>query len=462
MIVPALPFFLLLAAIALLPLLYKHWWEKYYPALSFGLAAVTAGYYLLTQESIAPVVHSLHEYFSFIALIGALYVIAGGIHIRLRGRSTPLNNVLFLTAGAILSNLLGTTGASMVLIRPYLRANRYRIRPYHVVFFIFIVSNVGGALTPIGDPPLFLGYLKGIPFFWTLEHLWPVWAFALTCLLGIFFVVDHREFRGLPAAQRHRIDDTGETAEISGWHNMFFLFIVLGAVVLPDAYFFREAVMITAAAASYRFTDRSIHQKNDFSFGPVKEVGILFLGIFVTMVPALEWIKISSPSLGFDHAGQFYWASGTLSSVLDNAPTYLNFFNVSVGSFVPDRTIDTVRHVLQTPGYLTVTGLPADITSTIAVIARYFPDPVTARALTDDQLATMYLIGAKSIIIQAISIGAVFFGANTYIGNGPNLMVKGIAEQSDAPCPSFGAYIYRYTIPVMLPVLVLVWLVFFR
>lgn len=462
-IAAAIPFFALLAAIALLPLLAQHWWERFFPAVAAGLAAVTALTVLLITGSLTPVFQSMHEYVSFIALIGALYVIAGGIHIRLRGKSAPLNNVIFLFVGAVLANLLGTTGASMVLIRPYLRGVKYRVRPFHVLFFIAIVSNVGGALTPIGDPPLFLGYLKGVPFFWTVETLLPMWALALGLLLLIFYLVDLRAYHRLPAGERHRIDDAEETAEISGWHNILFLFVVLGAVFLPEIPFLREGVMIAAAVASYYLTDKAVHTRNEFSFGPVKEVAILFFGIFVTMVPALEWIRENALAFGFLHPTQYYWASGVLSSVLDNAPTYLNFFNASIGAFIPAGTIDSLRHTLS----LIASGaqhepMPEDIAATVRTITWYVPATTAAQALPDERLSVFYLLAAHPVIVQAISIASVFFGANTYIGNGPNLMVKGISEHLGVKCPSFGAYILRFSLPVLLPVFTLIWIVFFR
>ena len=462
-ITAAIPFFALLGSIALLPLLAQHWWERYYPAVAAGLSAVTALTVLMLSGSLMPVVHSLHEYVSFIALIGALYVIAGGIHIRLRGKSAPLNNVVFLFVGAVLANLLGTTGASMVLIRPYLRGIKYRVRPYHVLFFIAIVSNVGGALTPIGDPPLFLGYLKGVPFFWTVDTLLPMWALALGILLLIFYIVDLRSYRRLPAGERHRIDDAGETAEISGAHNILFLFIVLGAVFLPEIPFLRESVMIAAAVASYVLTDRTIHTRNEFSFGPVKEVAILFFGIFVTMVPALEWIREHALAFGFIHPTQYYWASGILSSVLDNAPTYLNFFNASLGAFIPEGSVDALRHALSLIASGAQHGpVPDDIAAAVRTVSWYVPATTAAQALPDERLSVFYLLATHPVIVQAISIGSVFFGASTYIGNGPNLMVKGISEHIGVKCPSFGAYVLRFTLPVLLPVFLLVWLVFFR
>jgi Na+/H+ antiporter NhaD/arsenite permease-like protein len=461
----ALPFFLLLLAIAVIPLLNKHWWDRYYPVVSIGLGAVTAAYYILVRGAPLPILHSEIEFISFIALIGSLFVIAGGIHIRLWGRSRPLTNVAFLAFGALIANLIGTTGASMILIRPFIRVNRYRVKAYHVVFFIFVVSNMGGALTPIGDPPLFLGYLKGVPFFWILQSTWHIWLCAMAIVLAVFYVIDRRVYGKLTPEQRHRTEDLGEKGEVAGLHNLCFLGIVLSAVFVNDPPFVREVLMVSAALGSHLTTKKEIHKKNDFDFVPIKEVAILFLGIFTTMVPALEWIAQNSGGLGFRVAGQFYWATGALSSVLDNAPTYLNFLSAAVGVFVdPDVVRDVTRFVhLQAPGLATLAGgVSSQARMTLETLLRYHGDSVRSGAVTIDQITTSFLMTFDATVVQAISLGAVFFGAMTYIGNGPNLMVKSIAEQSGVRCPSFGSYIGLYSIPVLLPTFVIIWGIFFR
>ena len=228
-----IPFVLLLLSIAVLPFIDKHWWEKNYAFVAVGCGAVTVVYYLFILGNPERVLRTGMEYFSFIVLIGSLFVIAGGIHIRIRGKSTPLTNVLVLGIGAVISNVLGTTGASMILIRPFLRVNRYRLKGYHVVFFIFIVSNIGGALTPIGDPPLFVGYLKGVPFFWMLQAVWHIWAIAIGAMLLLFFLVDYAGFRKFNSSPG-RIDEEEmhEEAEVTGMRNGFFLAVVLGAVFI--------------------------------------------------------------------------------------------------------------------------------------------------------------------------------------------------------------------------------------
>ncbi len=411
-----IPFCVLLASIAVFPLINKEWWDKYYPAASVGLAVLVLLFYIFIEGTTAPVLESLHEYISFIALIGSLYVITGGIHIRLNGRSKPVYNVIFLALGALISNIVGTTGASMILIRPYLRVNHYRIKPFHIIFFIFIVSNVGGALTPVGDPPLFMGFLKGIPFFWSVKNLWYIWILSVAAILTVFYIIDSHHFSKLTHHQQTLAEEIGEHAKVEGLFNIFFLAIVLIAVFISKPPFLREALIILAGLGSYYSTSSKIHKKNNFDFVPIKEVSILFFGIFVTMVPALEWIRQNSMSLGLHKAGEYFWTTGALSSVLDNTPTYLNFLNAALGQFVHNN-IDA---------------------------------PIS------------YMIQSQKIIVQAISIGAVFFGAMTYIGNGPNLMVKSIAEQSGVECPSFISYILKYSLLILLPLFIIDWFLFFR
>ena len=406
-----LPFIALLASIALAPLFFADWWGKHYEKIAFGLAAIVVFYYCVGLHATPSVLHTAKEYFSFICLIGSLFVVSGGIHIRVKGEATPGVNTLYLAIGAILANLLGTTGASMLLIRPWIRMNKYRITAHHVVFFIFIVSNVGGCLTPVGDPPLFLGYLSGVPFWWVAKNVWPIWATALGILLAMFYVVDAVNFRRAPRKIRE-----GETAH-EEWHfdgltNLFFLAVILGAVFVNQPPFLREFLMIAAAVGSYFTTNKNVHESNHFTFHPVKEVAILFVGIFATMMPALDWLATHAGKLGGAHPALFYFGSGTLSSVLDNAPTYLSFLSALFG----------------------VAG-----TENMSAILAQHP-----------------------IMILAISAGSVFFGANTYIGNGPNFMVKAIADHQKVHTPSFIGYVLRFTVPFMLPMLIVVWLIFFR
>src|SRR6185369_4184405 len=276
-----LPFGLLLATIALAPLTFPQWWSKHYPKVALTLGVITLIYYLfgLPEKARETVLHRGIEYIQFIALIGGLFVVSGGIHINVKGEATPLANVVFLLIGAVIANVLGTTGASMLLIRPWLRMNKYRITAHHVVFFIFIVSNVGGCLTPIGDPPLFLGYLHGIPFWWVAAHCWPMWAVGVGILLAMFYVVDRMNFARAPREVRER-ETIQKTWRFDGLSNVFFLAVILGAVFVSRPIFVREALMVAAAVGSYFTTQKHVHESNHFTFHPIQEVAILFIGIF--------------------------------------------------------------------------------------------------------------------------------------------------------------------------------------
>jgi Na+/H+ antiporter NhaD/arsenite permease-like protein len=410
-----LPFLALLLAIALLPLIAAKLWHRHYATIAIGLGAISVLYYLFTGAA-ARLGHVALEYIGFIGLIGSLFVVAGGIHIRVRGEAKPLVNVAFLLIAAILANVIGTTGASMLFIRPWIRMNKYRITGFHTVFFIFIVSNCGGCLTPIGDPPLLLGYLKGVPFWWIARVAWPAWVFVMGMLLLFFYLFDRRNFHRSPREVRER-ETSGETFQIKGAANFGWLAIVLGAVFL-DAPGVRELIMAMAAAASFWTTSRDIHRANDFSFAPIKEVAFLFLGIFATMVPPLDLLAVHGPEIGIRTPAQFYWVTGALSSVLDNAPTYLALLATAMG-----------QHHLSLNN-------PAEV-------ARF--------------------VAENAPIALAISVGSVFFGAMTYIGNGPNFMVKAIAEHAEVKSPSFFPYIFRFALPILLPVLALAgWLFFGR
>lgn len=410
----ATPFFALLAGIALAPLFFASWWARHYVKVTFGLAAITLVYYFTVLRAPERVLHTGMDYISFICLIGSLFVISGGIHINVKGEATPKVNVVFLFIGALVANFLGTTGASMLFIRPWLRMNKYRLTAHHVVFFIFVISNVGGCLTPIGDPPLFLGYLQGVPFWWVAEKCWPIWLTGVGILLAIFYVVDRLNFTRAPKEVRVR-ETSHEEWRFSGLTNLFWLAVVLGSVFVNHPVFLRELLMAGATLASYFTTPKSVYESNDFNFHPIKEVAILFAGIFATMMPALDWLEANAARFGAPSPGLVYWGSGTLSSVLDNAPTYLGFLSAAQGGLTGGTTM--------------------------------------SEALKDTEFA-------KSLL--AISIGSVFFGASTYLGNGPNFMVKAIADQQKAHTPSFLGYIFKFTLPFMLPVLMVVWWMFFR
>jgi Na+/H+ antiporter NhaD/arsenite permease-like protein len=419
------PFALLLLLIAVMPLTsgwVKHGWDRYYAHTSVGLGLAVIAYYLLKLTGGAGIVgHTLSEYFSFISLIGSLFVVAGGIHIKVRDEATPLANVMFLAIGAVIANVIGTTGASMVLIRPWIRMNKIRISGFHVVFFIFVVSNVGGALTPIGDPPLFLGYLRGVPFFWLVEHVAFQWVFTVAAVLAAFYAFDRRSYLHAPKSVQARIDQPSEGVRIDGRINFLFLAVIVGAVFLPEGYFLREGVMLAAALCSYKLTPRQVHEENAFSFGPIKEVAFLFAGIFATMMPALGYIDQHGGEFGVKKPMQYYLASGSLSSVLDNAPTYATFLRLAETTAISEHPAD----------------FPAEPKSESEIVA------VLRRTPKD------------AALIVAVSLGAVFFGAMTYIGNGPNFMVKSIADSAGVKTPSFFGYVFKYSLPILLPILVL-------
>ena len=431
-----IPFVLLLLMIATGPLFYEHFWHKSYPIVALILAAIVVLYYLFVLHNSHGPIHALAEYVQFIALLTGLFVASGGIMIIVDKEAKPFTNVAILAIGAVIANIIGTTGASMLLIRPFIRLNRNRIKPYHIIFFIFIVSNIGGSLTPIGDPPLFLGFLKGIPFFWTLTHNLAPWAFAVIILLGVFFFFDKNN------KSNYELDDEPVTPTnkvgLRGSRNFIWLSIVVGSVFLdPNVFdwvpaihydgqkfsFIREIIMLTSAFLSYKMADKQALSGNDFNFEPIREVAFIFIGIFGTMMPALELVgnyAQSPEGAEMITHNTLYWGTGFLSGFLDNAPTYINFLTAGMAADGANIT---------------------KITDVMGYAAGQF---------------------ANSILeLKAISVAAVFFGALTYIGNGPNFMVKSIAEQVGIKMPSFFGYIIRYSIPILLPLLLVVWLIFF-
>ncbi|MFT3782679.1 MAG: sodium:proton antiporter [Nibricoccus sp.] len=426
-----LPFGLLLLLIATMPLSpakVKHFWEHNYPYISFGLAAIVALYYAFGLQGGKPtLVTTATDYVSFICLIGSLFVVAGGIHIKVKGEATPVGNVIFLAIGAVIANFIGTTGASMVLIRPWIRMNKIRISAYHIVFFIFVVSNVGGALTPIGDPPLFLGYLKGVPFFWLIQQVVVQWLVTVALILAAFFVCDFNAFKKMPKKVQAEVAEP-DTWRFDGGINVLFLFAIIGAVFIPDKFFLREIVMLGSAAASYFLTPKTVHEQNAFSFGPIKEVAFLFVGIFATMMPALNYIDKHGDEFHVKKPLQYYFASGSLSSVLDNAPTYATFLRLAEATAQKDRPAD----------------FPAEIKQESDAVHVLINHPL------------------DRLLVIAVSLGSVFFGAMTYIGNGPNFMVKSIAESSDVKVPTFFGYIVKYSLPILLPILAISGYLFLR
>ncbi|MDD9139717.1 MAG: sodium:proton antiporter [Candidatus Cardinium sp.] len=430
-----LPFVLLLVMIATGPLLFPHFWHKYYAKIALSLATFVVAYYCsVLHNSIQPI-ETAAEYLQFIALITALYIVTSGIVIQIHANATPAANLLLLLVGALSANCIGTTGASMLLIRPYIRFNKHRIKAYHIIFFIFIVSNIGGALTPIGDPPLFLGFLKGVPFTWTLIHNSFPWLIAVLIMLGVFYFLDKKnKIKSIPLPTEQR-----PILSIQGSKNFIWLAVVIGSVFLdPTTFtwlpvisyhghvfsFIREGIMLITALLAYRSANKKILKANAFSFEPLQEVCFIFVGIFGTMMPALALIRILAQSewaKPLITPTTLYWGTGIFSSILDNAPTYLNFTAASMAAQGAD--IARVAHV-----------------QAYAAGGSY----------------------AHSVIgLRAISLASVFFGAMTYIGNGPNFMVKSIAEKAGIPMPSFGHYITQFSLPFLLPILFIIWLLFF-
>lgn len=462
-----LPFGALLAMIALAPLFFSGWWSRHYPKVAIGLGTITVAYYLAGLHASERVLGTAHEYLSFIALIGSLFVVAGGIHFTVKGEATPRENILFLLFGAVVANFLGTTGASMLLIRPWLRMNKYRVTAHHVVFFIFVVSNVGGCLTPIGDPPLFLGYLKGVPFWWVTLRCLPMWACGITLLLAMFYVVDRRNYLRAPKAVREALAEPPDQWRFEGLGNLAYLALILGAVFINHPLFLRETIMVAAAVGSYLTTKPRVHAANDFNFHPIKEVAILFVGIFATMMPALDWLQANASRFGTPTSGLFYWVSGTLSSVLDNAPTYLAFLSAAIGGLLDPQIVGQLQELVRNggAGLAGLSGPAAEgLRQAFDIVQGSFGGELAARNLSLEHAQIALLLGHPGLsrFVVAISVGAVFFGANTYIGNGPNFMVKSIADQAKVATPTFLGYVFKYTLPIMLPMLLLTWFLFFR
>src|SRR5207248_991378 len=405
------PFAVVLLAITLGPWIAQHHWERHYHKLCLALAGSVCLYYFLVLKQPARIIHAGMEYVTFMVVVGSFFIAAGGIHLRAKAPSSPLRNTLFLLAGAVLGNLIGTIAASLLLIRPWIAMNRSRIAPMHIAFFIFVVSNVGGALLPVG-PPLLLGFLNGVPFSWTLQHCWRPWSTTVGLILLVFFIVDLVNWR--------TSRKTSEEKDLTSWrcdgvHNFIFLFVILAAIIaVPDGW--REPVVVLTALGSYLGTPKRIREANDFSFRPLKEVAWLFLGIFGTMIPVLVFMEQSASELGMRGEFAFYWATGLLSALLDNAPTYLAFFAAVLG----------------------LHGLDLKDTARIAAF------------VTSD--------GRE---LAAVSLGATFFGALTYIGNAPNLLIRSIAEHGRVPTPSFIGYICKFALPILIPIFGLVSLLFF-
>jgi Na+/H+ antiporter NhaD/arsenite permease-like protein len=395
------------------------------------------GVYLFVRHDYHMTVETFADYGSFAIQLAALYVAAGGIYINVNMNARPFANTVILFAGACMANIIGTTGASVLLIRPFIRINNHRIKPYQIVLFIFIVSNAGGLLTPLGDPPLFIGFLKGVPFFWTLQHLIFPWILAVGSLCLIFYFLDRRnkEVGFTPKPEVVAKNEAKTEFYVKGKRNLFWLGVILVAIFIDPKVidgvpyipfeglkisFVREIIQLTAAFLCYKNASKTALQGNHFTFGPILEVVFLFFGIFFTMMPALQFTAQMASQPQFAHLitpGNTYWAAGILSGFLDNAPTYANFLSLGMAKFGMNYSSFTdVQHFAN--------GVPNEITYHL---------------------------------LEAISIGSVLFGAFSYIGNGPNFMVKAIAEEAGIKMPTFFKYIFAYSIPFLLPVLVLVW-----
>ncbi|MCX6157641.1 MAG: sodium:proton antiporter [Ignavibacteriae bacterium] len=410
------PFLFLLLSIAVLPVTFPEFWSKNYSRISVSLSSIVIVYYLMVDGRGYKVLHTLDEYFSFITLLFSLYLVSGGIFIKIKGKSTPLKNVILLFIGGALANIFGTTGSSMLLIRPYLDSNKYRLQNYQIIFFIFIIGNIGGSLSPVGDPPLLIGFIKGVPFFWYFSNLVYIWLFTVGLLLTIFFLIDRYYYGKVEQVEKVNVKEEGEKIKVEGIWNMLPLVIIVASVLIQEPKYLREIIMLLSAVISYRLTPKVLHEKNHFSFEPIKEVSILFLGIFITMIPALSFVSDNSKIFGLDKLGNVYWFAGTLTSFLDNAPTFLNFLTGSMSSY--SLSVDLKNNVLD--------------------------------------FANNY-----TLFLKAISVASVFFGAMTYIGNAPNFMIKSIAEQKGLKMSGFFEYMYKYSLVILLPVFILIWYIFF-
>ena len=427
-----IPFGLMLLTIAVAPLLADHWWEsnkhKLEVALFLGIPTAVC---LIMGGMLHELEHQLFgDYFPFIVLLLALYVITGGIHLSGDIKAKPWVNTLFLGIGWLLASIMGTTGAAMLLIRPLLTTNQQREHKVHtVLFFIALAANCGGLLTPLGDPPLFMLFLRGASFTWFMS-LFPQWLFTGVILLALYFALDTYYYKkehwtALSADHREHVP-----LRLGGKLNFLYLIGVVASVAfinsgtIPEMAaenapmwlkYLREIALLSLTGLSLYTTKHKVrYELNKFTWAPIVEVAVLFLGIFTTMTPALAYLNANAASLGLDATWQFYYTTGLLSSFLDNTPTAVAFHSVATG-------------------------------------------------LNAEQMAVFggnMVAGIPEVLLMAISIGSVFFGAMTYIGNGPNFMVKAIAEENGVKMPSFFGYMFRFSLIVLLPVYILVQLLF--
>ena len=429
----SIPFVVMLLAIATGPLLAEKWWGQNKNKLLVSLLlGIPVTIYMLVNglsERLADTI--MYDYIPFMILLGTLFVITGGIHLSGDIKATPGNNIIFLGVGYILASIMGTTGAAMLLIRPVITTNQERKYTTHtILFFIAAVANCGGLLTPLGDPPLFILYLRGAEFMWFL-NLFPEWLFTGILLLVIYYFVDRHFYKKEDWV--NLAEDYIRIKPIRVTGNINFLFLI--GVVLAVAFinpgnipqmgeehtsiwlkYLREMVLVILAAMSLYYTKSEVRKNNRFTWDPIVEVAYLFLGIFVTMAPTLIWLAKNAASFGITAPWQFLYATGTLSSFLDNTPTAVAFYDLAHG--------------------LVTAGTPESFAG-VSMVA-----------------------GVPEILLRAICVGAVFFGAMTYIGNGPNFMVKSIAEESGIKMPGFFAYMWKFSLIVLLPIYILVQLIF--
>lgn len=422
-----IPFVLMLLSIAITPLIAERWWERNINKLLVSaILATPAIIYLTTHNLQEELKHQiLFDYLPFIVLLGALFVVTGGILILGHVQARPRNNTIILAIGYLLASFIGTTGASMLLIHPLLYVNRYRENKTHtILFFIALVANCGGILSPLGDPPLFLLYLRGVEFTWFLKLL-PEWLFVGTSLLIIYFFTDKRFYYKEEKTEMIMADFRERSVfSIKGGINIVYLLCIIAAVLfLNSSYipqmgehnapihikFLREIVLISIAVLSLITTRKKIRQDNHFSWAPIIEVAYIFIGIFITMTPALLFLSTNAQKLGITKPWQFFYSSGVLSAFLDNSPTAIAFHTVA-------QNIHSTSDVM--------------------------------------------VAGVEELILKAIAMGAVFFGAVTYIGNGPNFMVKAIAEQEGVKMPSFFGYIITFSLKVLLPIYIVTQIIF--
>ena len=418
-----LPFVLMLLSIAVFPLFWNHFWEKnknkLYVAIALSIPVII---YLLANDFSHRLIETMvFDYVPFLILLGALFTITGGILLTGDIEAKPSINTLFLGIGAVLASFMGTTGAAMLLIRPIIQTNKERTFKVHtILFFIAIVANCGGLLTPLGDPPLFMMYLRGAPFTWFF-HLVPEWFITNALLLIVYFFVDSFYHKKEPVSAIIRDETNIRPIKIQGKRNFIFLAgVVLAVAFLNEQYlsfininpyfkFIREAVIVLMAYLSMQFTPKLLRISNNFTWHPIEEVAYLFLGIFVTMVPALLYLEVNAKHLGVETIDQFYYYTGLLSSFLDNTPTAVTFHSLALG-----------------------------LGNTVGPLVAGIPEP----------------------LLKGISTAAVFFGAMTYIGNGPNFMVKAVAEENNIKMPDFFSYMFKFSIIVLLPIFIIVQLLF--